>query len=269
MYKKTQLRNFWLTICIGVIFFSVGDFLFSLATVNGSYTLGSLPDVFYASYYIFIGIGLAIIIIKRTEYTIITPQKEVDCEQEPLERLPAGQCCLVKEVLPESSYMLLKNELNQGAEGLIVTRTFPMTIRKANGIELTPIIWLTNVKGEGNMMPENLRTLTDVILRFIEEAKDNVVMIDALDALILYNGFTNTMKMMNQLRDHAAIYKSKVLLSINPKALNPNEMAILLRAVDTVINIDENSPCAKKNTSTLGIRPMDTRAIVNAMREYS
>jgi len=114
-------------------------------------------------------------------------------------------------------------------KGLVVTREFPDTIRAANKIEVTPIIWLTEAPGDMRVAPTSLAVLTDTIVRFMESNPNSIVLIEGVEYIVTFNDFKKILKSLDSLNETAWVTKSRLMISIDPRAFDEKELALLER----------------------------------------
>jgi len=59
-------------------------------------------------------------------------------------------------------------------------------------------------------------------------------MIDGIEFLIVNNGFDKVLKMIHRITEVVMEYKSRLIISIDPRALDVREMALLERNMEVV-----------------------------------
>lgn len=126
--------------------------------------------------------------------------------------------------------------------GLVVTRDYPEHVRKQGGLTVTPIIWLTESPGERRIAPTSLAVLTDTIIRFMESNPNSIVLLEGVEYLVTFNDFKKVLKSLDSLNETTWVTKSRLLISIDPRAFDPKELALLERDRKRVIGsagIDE------------------------------
>jgi hypothetical protein len=114
-------------------------------------------------------------------------------------------------------------------QGLIVTREFPETIRKNFDIHVTPIIWLTETPGDMRVAPTSLTVLTDTIIRFMENNPNSIVLIEGVEYAVTFNDFKKVLKSLDSLNETAWVTRSRLLISIDPRAFDEKELANMER----------------------------------------
>jgi DNA-binding response OmpR family regulator len=153
--------------------------------------------------------------------------------------LRKGFAYLVREVKPNKSFDIFTDQVTHNIQGLCVTRQHPSTIRKEWGLEKTPIIWLSNQLGKVYVNPTNIGILSDTIIRFVEKSGDSVVLIDGVEFLIVNNDFEKVLRMIHHITEAVMEYKSRLIISVDPRTLSTRELALLERNMEI---IDEAPP---------------------------
>ncbi len=141
---------------------------------------------------------------------------------------------VIKELKPEKSFEMFTDQVTHNIPGLCITREHPQVIRKKWGLEKTPIIWLSNQLGKVYVNPTNIGILSDTIIRFIEKSGDSVVMIDGVEFLIVNNDFEKVLRMIHHVSEATMEYKSRLIVSVDPRTLDLREMALLERNMEVI-----------------------------------
>lgn len=113
--------------------------------------------------------------------------------------------------------------------GLMVTREYPDNIRRDHSIQVTPIIWLTEMPGERRVSPTSLAVLTDTIIRFMESNPNSIVLLEGIEYLITFNDFKKVLRYLDSLNETTWITKARLLIAVNPKAFDEKDLALLER----------------------------------------
>ncbi|MCJ7516705.1 MAG: DUF835 domain-containing protein [Methanomassiliicoccales archaeon] len=148
---------------------------------------------------------------------------------------------VVKEQKPNRSFEIFVDQVTHKMQGLCVTRQHPETIRKEWGLDKTPIIWLSNQLGKVYVNPTNIGILSDTIIRFVEKSGDSIVLVDGIEFLMVNNDFSKVLRMIHHITEAVMEYKSRLLISVDPRALDTREMALLERNME-IIDAMEHSP---------------------------
>jgi DNA-binding response OmpR family regulator len=148
--------------------------------------------------------------------------------------LRPGLSYVVEEQKAVKSFEIFTDQVTHNIQGLCITRQYPAVVRQEWALEETPIIWLSNQLGKVYVNPANIGILGDTIIRFIEKSDDSVVMIDGIEFLIVNNGFDKVLKMIHRITEVVMEYKSRLIISVDPRALDVREMALLERNMEVI-----------------------------------
>ncbi|HUV25230.1 MAG TPA: DUF835 domain-containing protein [Methanomassiliicoccales archaeon] len=141
---------------------------------------------------------------------------------------------IVKEKKPVRSFEVFVDQVTHDIQGLCVTRQHPGMIRSRWGLEKTPIIWLSNKVGKVYVNPTNIGILSDTIIRFVEKSGESIVLIDGLEFLIVNNDFEKVLRMIHHISEAVMEYKSRLLISVDPRILDIREMALFERNMEMI-----------------------------------
>ncbi|CAB50677.1 DUF835 domain-containing protein [Pyrococcus abyssi] len=184
-------------------------------------------DVLYlfikVPYYSWIHIGGHILVMAGITYTYVEFIQNLErffFPKEPTFREEkAFLATSFEEVLP----------LMKGRNVLAITRDPDRFLNKASRI-----IWVTS-SGENGVPPTSLHVLLDLSIRFANENRGGVIILDCLEFLILYNGFNSVFKFLTNLKDNITIRGGILVIIVAPKALGEREMNMLKREFRPII----------------------------------
>ncbi|OGS44418.1 MAG: hypothetical protein A3K76_03365 [Euryarchaeota archaeon RBG_13_57_23] len=114
-------------------------------------------------------------------------------------------------------------------QGLIITREFPDKVRQKHNLQVTPIIWLTESPGERRIAPTSLSMLTDTIIRFMETNPNSIVFLEGIEYICTFNDFKKVLRFLDALNEAAWVTKARLILTVNPKAFEIRNLALLER----------------------------------------
>ena len=136
---------------------------------------------------------------------------------------------LLEEERPAGSYQLLLNMLAQGRIGLIITRSHPDMVREEYKLERTPVLWLAKQPGPGRIDPSNLMIMKQIIIEYLHQGEKAAVVLDGLEYLMHNNPPERVMVMLNDVCDAMVASGSTMVLSVDPKTMEPRYLALLER----------------------------------------
>ncbi|MEM2900907.1 MAG: DUF835 domain-containing protein [Thermoplasmata archaeon] len=145
--------------------------------------------------------------------------------------LKAGMSYIVKEPKPAKAYAIFVDQVTHGAQGLIITRTNPPIIRENYGLKKTPMVWLTQsqVQNEKCIAPTDVSRLQLIVADFLSRSQNSILLLDGVEYLITQNNFQTVLKFLQLLGDEIAVKQSRMLVSIDPEAIDKRELALFER----------------------------------------
>lgn len=147
----------------------------------------------------------------------------------------AGRIYIVEESQPVISFDAFLNIVStpdkdsQRVSGLAISRQHPNLIREKYGLEDVRIYWLATRAGDDVISPTNLGILTHTIVKFAEDSKRGVILLDGLEYLVSNNDFNKVLRVVDQVSDHISQSKSVMIVPVDPRAFDPKELALLER----------------------------------------
>jgi len=160
-----------------------------------------------------------------------------------LKELESGHTYMVKEYKPERSFTLFLNEVNAGCKGLYISRTNPKQIKNEYKSDVDfqllsdfiSIYWLTDsLTDERSISPEPDQ-LFAFISDFIWLNEKSVILLDGLEYLITHANFEQILRFVQGVKDKVGVHDSRLIISINPRALSEKEMALLEKEMSKVL----------------------------------
>jgi len=109
--------------------------------------------------------------------------------------LRSGQTYFVRDEGYEKFLCAIKSTIY----GLILSTMKPQDIREKYGLIKTPIVWISDEAFEDGVSPTNLKRLATVIINFMKQIENAVILLDGIDSLILINGYDNVQHVVQTL----------------------------------------------------------------------
>ena len=153
-----------------------------------------------------------------------------DCENDesfPCESLDCSSCSLPCPCRECSKYL-------SRSQGLVVTRQFPNDVRTRFYLQTTPIVWLSTVAGKDNIDPAKISLLTDMLVTFMERSENGVVLVDGLEYLVTSTDFSRVLRATDRWTEVAMTSSTRLILSVDPRAFDPKELALLEKNKEVV-----------------------------------
>lgn len=155
--------------------------------------------------------------------------------------LGQGRTYVVEESPSDISFDAFVNIVSTSADGskktvgIAISRQHPDLIKQKYGLETTPIFWLATRTGDEVVSPTNLGILTHMMIKFIEENPNGVVLLDGLEYLVSNNDFNKVLRVIDQVNDHISQSKCVMIVPVDPRAFSQKELALLERNVDKIV----------------------------------
>jgi hypothetical protein len=143
--------------------------------------------------------------------------------------LEHGRTYLIKERKPGRAWTHFTRTLDDGHDGLYVTRQHPNHVENRWDPKTLKIVWLSTTLGRDYMDPHNLGALTNLISGFAEAARPAIVLLDGLEYLMINNDFPRILKFVEYMNEIVSQRKCVLLLSVDDRAFEPKEMALIER----------------------------------------
>ena len=140
-----------------------------------------------------------------------------------------GRAYLARERKPELVFRVLAEVTRRGANGLVVSRATPASVREDYDLQTTPIVWLTTTVGQNRVPPTDPALLGRLAADFSARAKEPVVAVEGFEYMSTYAGFDRVLQAMHTMRDAVTSRGGVFLLSVNPAALDEREVSLLDR----------------------------------------
>ena len=154
---------------------------------------------------------------------------------------------LFKEKKANLAYTEFKRLLQEGYEGLCITRSPPNQIQARFDLGKCTMIWLTGNKPQGyeTLAPNEISKLASLLTKFISPNgiengnKDaptlkRVVILDNIEYLIMQNNFPTILRVLHLVRDKIMLSSAIMLIPIDPLSIDFKELRLLERESEVV-----------------------------------
>ena len=95
--------------------------------------------------------------------------------------------------------------------------------------------------GERTINPLNVGILTDRLFRFFETGDQRVVLLEGLEYMVMQNDFDKVLRLTNYLYESVAMTKNMLVVSLDPSAFSPKELAFLEKSAYIIDEKDKIS----------------------------
>ncbi|GEM_PF-1842074 len=141
---------------------------------------------------------------------------------------------IIKEKRYEKSLAIYSNLTKFGIAGLCITISHPDVLRATYDLSECKgrFLWLSTSAGEGDAVsPTNLVGIHGKVIELIKNNKNSVVLFFGLENIITLNGFERSLGFLSSFIDSIIINDSRLIISIDPAALNPRELSLIEKSM--------------------------------------
>lgn len=216
-------------IILSISGFAVGEMLFEVVLPNFGIDLRSPGFIVEMAL-----VGLIAFATREKSFLqeLTVPEAEAHLLTKPAYDLERGYTYAILEQDGAQAFEIFKDLVTHGAQGLCVTRRSPKAVMKDYGLERTPILWLSRVASEKNVVrpspPENVAM---TIEHFVEIGHRGVVLLDGFEYLVSHNDFGSALALLHDLNERISLQDAILLVPLDPSALNERELALIRREV--------------------------------------
>lgn len=178
---------------------------------------------------LFVGYG-----VLHQKLFILEPVEEDVQRDSSTPGVKTGGSVLVETKTGDLAYRMFVNEIASGGQGLLISRRHPDQLRERYGLMTTPMLWLTTKPGANRIDPSSLTLLLHSVLAFLDKSTEAVILLDGLEYLETYNGGGAVMRFFYGLRDAITVTGSKLIISVDPAALDPQFLPRLEREMSVI-----------------------------------
>lgn len=146
-----------------------------------------------------------------------------------------GNAYIFEEKSPERAVVASIEKMEEGMEGLFVSRIKPDKFKEQYEFQDKKInqYWLTRIPGPGNIEPSNLELLADRITRYLEK-NSGVVLLEGIESLTRDNSFERVVGFFENLVDVVSMEDGILLVTLDPRTLPDQKLALIERNMKVV-----------------------------------
>ncbi len=143
--------------------------------------------------------------------------------------LEEGRSYVIKEKKPEKGLATFHRVIEQGFRPIYVTRQHPNHVQRVYKGREIRVVWLSTTLGKDYVDPHNLNSLSNMLSNFMADGERAAILLDGLEYLMINNDFPRILHFLEFLNEQNAIHKSMLLLSLDERAFDEKELALLER----------------------------------------
>lgn len=156
------------------------------------------------------------------------PERALVLLRDLMEReIKPGNLYLLQERKAERIFTLYEMMKKAGMDVLCVSRIHPDHLMEDYTIPKDDSLWLSNTVGERNVNPLNIGILTDRLIRYFEGGGYRGILFEGLEYLSMQNDFERVLRLVNFLYESVAVTRNVLVVSVDPRAFSPKELAFL------------------------------------------
>jgi predicted ATPase len=140
---------------------------------------------------------------------------------------------IVKEPKSEFCLSIFLTLISRGQKGLCITRIPPEKLGDLVKNDNIKTFWLSSKPGEA-CLPPSLTRLSHEITQYIGVHSNSVIILDGIEYLISNLDFNKVLRFINELIDNMAIHKCILFIPINPLTIDPKQLALLERNMNSL-----------------------------------
>lgn len=157
----------------------------------------------------------------------VAPVNEAELTNKNKYDLNFGHSYIVNSESGKTGVDIFIDQVLGGKHGLLITRENPVIIKENTPLKKTPIIWLTEIKGENTIDPSHIEEVSFAITKFIESSENCVVFIEGIPYLTSYSDFNLVLRVLRTLKDAVSVRKASMIVSINPKNFDETQFSLI------------------------------------------
>lgn len=142
-------------------------------------------------------------------------------------RLAPGTTYVIEEEKPVKSLRAFSDLIDQGVEGLCISRYHPEKLMERYGLSPKRVIWLTQSAGIDpqyrHVDPTNFPRLSGMISDFLSKAEEPLILLEGLGYLITQSNYESVLRFVQSQRDEVSVKKGILVIHIDPLALDTKE----------------------------------------------
>lgn len=151
---------------------------------------------------------------------------------------------LFKETRANKAYDAFRSLLEEGYEGLLITRAPPAQELEKHRLGKVQTLWLTGNKAsdQETLPPNEIGRLVTVLTKFIMGNGNGngtshvrrVILFDNIEYLIMQNNYQTLLRVLHLLRDKIMLHPAILIIPIDPISLDPRELRLFEKECEVV-----------------------------------
>ncbi|MBU6996220.1 MAG: DUF835 domain-containing protein [Theionarchaea archaeon] len=130
---------------------------------------------------------------------------------------------IIREKRPSRCYSLLKDTMELGIEGIIISREHPEKVIRNHEMSRIPMYWLSRMEMEYSISPEDLTELTEMVENYCSQDGGCIILLDGLEYLITERGFNLVLEFLYELQNLVIACGSRLIMPLHQGTLTFRE----------------------------------------------
>ena len=147
--------------------------------------------------------------------------------------VPEGTVHFIAHEDPSYTFNIAREMIAAGYEGLCISTRPPDKIQHLYGLAHIEYRWITTSRSDDKRsLPVSLEHIMRDIRDYLAKHDESLVIIDGIELLISRLGFENVQRFLHVLKDEIAVTKTRLIIPIDPRAIEEQRLALLKREVE-------------------------------------
>ncbi len=129
---------------------------------------------------------------------------------------------LLVEDYPRYGFQALSKILDEGKEGLCITRLHPDYVRKKYGLGDLECHWLSTRKGKDTISPKSVERFINIIEKGLDDNK-RLIFIDGLEYVLIWNDFKKVIDILSSINELLEEKRAEMFICVDPLTLEQKE----------------------------------------------
>jgi predicted ATPase len=165
---------------------------------------------------------------------------------------------MLKEPKAEHSIAAFTALMERGHNGICISRIPHDKLGSAGKYKRARYLWLTKKPGK-DYIPPSLTKISHEVTTYIKENANSVVVLDGLEYVIGNMEFNKVLRFINELVDSTALYKSILIIPVNPGAIERKQLALLERDMSVIDLMTDSLTRKSEPGRTVGVAPVPSK----------
>jgi hypothetical protein len=128
---------------------------------------------------------------------------------------------------------VMREFVASGFDGMCMSTRPPDKVEHMYALRDVEYRWITTSNTDDKRaIPASLEHIRRDLRAYIEDHNEGVVLLDGIELLVSRLGFENVQRFLHVIKDELAVTQARLLISVNPKAIDDQRLALIRREVE-------------------------------------